>query len=57
MSFGWTLASILIPTVVCGITAVCLCLADRCDHTLYPKIHTGSGRIFLVCRCGQHFER
>ena len=57
MSLGWTLASILIPTAVCGIAVVCLCLAGRCDHTMYPKIHVGSGRIFYVCRCGRRFDR
>lgn len=56
MSFGWALAAILIPTAMCGIGALCLCIAGRCDHTTYPKIHTGTGRIYLVCRCGDHFE-
>lgn len=57
MSLGWTLASILIPLAVCGAAVVGLCLVGRCDHTMYPKIHAGSMRIFYACRCGKRFDR
>lgn len=57
MSFGWALASILIPLAVCGIAVVCLCLAGRCDHTMFPNLHMGTGRIYYTCRCGRYFER
>ena len=57
MSFGWAAATIIIPTVVCGIGVVLLGLAGRCDHTMYPNIHVDTGRIFYVCRCGSRFQR
>lgn len=57
MSMGWTIAAIGIPTAVCGIAVLLLCWSGRCDHTMYPSLHEGSGRIFWVCRCGERFQR
>ena len=57
MSTAGAFAAILIPLVIAGTGVLALCLAGWCDHTLYPNIHEGTGRIFMVCRCGSRFEQ
>lgn len=56
MSIGWVLASIAIPTAVGLIAALTLCLAGRCDHTMFPNLHMDTGRIYYACRCGLRFD-